>query len=184
MARWLVADGCSHQSGGVVDVGSLTGTEETRKEGKARETWQQPEPLQRSKQLPTTRLNNWITMSNHKPQTGAIRETIKEHMSSNPHAKQTSPHQPVSLTASRLSYSTTLFSLMQVKWRPTSAYVSPIPTDNASRRPFEISLLHDRSPLGTPLWLGWMLRPLKKWGRVLYQLGDDRSLYILVEIST
>ena len=44
MARWLVADGCSHQSGGVVDVGSLTGTEETRKEGKARETWQQPEP--------------------------------------------------------------------------------------------------------------------------------------------
>lgn len=113
-----------------------------------------------SNYLDATRLNNWITMSNHKPQTGAIRETIKEHMSSNPHAKQTSPHQPVSLTASRLSYSTTLFSLMQVKWRLTSVYMSPIPTDNASRRPFEISLLHDRSPLGTPLWPGWMLHPL------------------------
>ena len=74
MAGWMVADGGSHQSGGVVEVGSLT--KETRKEGKARETWQQPEPLQRTPtaiKATTTRLKIWVATSNYNPQTGAVR---------------------------------------------------------------------------------------------------------------
>jgi hypothetical protein len=155
MARWLVADGCSHQSGGVVDVGSLT--KETRKEGKARETWQQPEPLRRSKQLlrDSTTGSPWaITTRKQVPLEKQLKEICHR----------------VRMQSGRLHTSASFdgFSpqLLHNSIQPHAGEMapdfsmSPIQTDNASRRPFENSLLHDRSPLGTPLWPGWMLRPL------------------------